>query len=401
MTAGTIIKSTNDTRLVRDRLAWLGYLLYGYWSFVWGLFGPVMPSLRADLKLSYSVAALHFSALALGPLMAGFIGYHVIRFAGPPRVVWIGTLMIAAGVLCVIMGPNEICTIFGAWLVGFGGSHAGQAVIASLADRFKLHRGKVIAEINVSSSVFCSLAPLLVAAVIRLGLPWKTSLVASFLVLAVICLATKFGGGHVWHIDELKTTDNSRLPGSYWLYFTIVCVSVAAEWSVCFWCPEFLEKVHHFSRADACTGLSAFLMAMLVGRLFCGRLSTLLPTDRLLTLTTLFATFGFLMFWLGGNPIITLVGLAILGLGESTIYPLALTSAINISNGRTAKATSTMSLSTGSAIFFAPLILGVVADRIGILNAYGIVLFLVVIAAATSMWADLVLGRKRQIGLES
>lgn len=395
MVTSTLTKTPDDTRLVRDRLAWLGYLLYGYWSFVWGLFGPVMPSLRTELKLSYSVAALHFSALALGPLMAGLIGYHVIRLAGPPKVVWIGTLMIALGVLCVIAGPNQVWTIFGAWMVGFGGSHAGQAIIASLADKFKQHRSKVIAEINVSSSVFCSLSPLLVATVISHGLSWKTSLSASFLLLAVICIATKFGGGHTWHIDELKTTDKSRLPSAYWLYFTIVCVSVAAEWSVCFWCPEFLEKVHHFSRVDACTGLSAFLMAMLVGRIIGGRLTSIFPTGRFLTFTTLFATGGFLMFWLGGNPIVTMLGLAVLGLGEANIYPLALTAAINISDGKTAKATSTMSLSTGSAIFFAPLILGVVADRIGILNAYGFVSFLVVIAAATSIWADLVLSRKR------
>src|ERR1700728_3330400 len=62
----------------RDRLTWLSYCLYGFWSFAWGLFSPLMPFLRAELKLNYSTAALHFSALALGLLIAGLSGSRIL-----------------------------------------------------------------------------------------------------------------------------------------------------------------------------------------------------------------------------------------------------------------------------------------------------------------------------------
>lgn len=374
----------------RDKQTWQSYLLYGYWSYVWGLFGPLMPFMRSELKLDYATAAYHFSALALGPLMAGLVGYRVISYVGPPRVVWIGLSMIVAGVLAVLTGPNQYLTIFGAWLIGFGGSHLGQVVIASLADRFQAMRSRSIAEINITGSTFTALAPLTVAAGIYFHLPWKTCLVLSMALLAVILLGTRGNKDASWHIAELSPTDRRKLPGAYWLYFTIVFLSVAGEWSIAFWSPEYLEKVVHFSRPTACAGLSVFLISMLAGRILGGKLASMMAPHRLLSFAAITATIGFFTFWLGRTPTIALGGLALLGLGEANVYPMALSSAIGAAKGLTTKATSKMSLSTGSAILLAPLVLGIVADKAGLFDSYGLIGALFAVAAAAAIGVEIV-----------
>jgi fucose permease len=374
----------------RDKQTWQSYLLYGYWSYVWGLFGPLMPFMRNELKLDYATAAYHFSALALGPLMAGLVGYRIISYVGPPRVVWIGLSMIVAGVLAVLFGPNQYLTIFGAWLIGFGGSHLGQVVIASLADRFQAMRSRSIAEINITGSTFTALAPLTVAAGINLHWPWKTCLVLSMPLLAAILLGTRGGKDASWHIAELSPTDTRKLPRSYWLYFTIVFLSVAGEWSIAFWSPEYLEKVVHFSQPTACAGLSVFLISMLAGRVLGGKLAAMMAPHRLLSCAAVTATIGFFTFWLGRTPVIALGGLALLGLGEANVYPMALSSAIGAAKGLTTQATAKMSLSTGSAILLAPLVLGIVADKAGLFDSYGLIGALFTVAAIAAIGIEIV-----------
>jgi|SRR5579885_1963092 len=358
----------------RDALTWFGYALYGYWSYAWGLFGPVMPFIREELKLNYGIAALHFSALALGPLLAGLIGYHIIRRAGPARTIAGGMLLIVAGIALVLIGTNPACTICGAWLVGFGGSPAAQSIIACLTERFPANRSKTIVELTISSATFTALAPLAVAACINLGLNWKAAIFSAIPVLALIVLLAKTSSAsYRWQLHETHANDSRALPAAYWLYFSIVFLSVSGEWSVCFWCTEYLERALHFSAANACAGLSAFLIAMFTGRLIGTRLTSTASTHKLLLLATATTAVGFFTFWLSSAPLLVVLGLIILGLGQSNVYPFALSAAIGASPGKAAKATATMSLSTGAAIFGAPLLLGMLADKIGIGQSYGLI----------------------------
>lgn len=51
---------------VRVRFTWLAYLMLGYYSYLNSTLGPILPFLRSELELSYSLAGLHVSAFALG-----------------------------------------------------------------------------------------------------------------------------------------------------------------------------------------------------------------------------------------------------------------------------------------------------------------------------------------------
>ena len=77
--------------------------------------------------------------------------------------------------------------------------------------------------------------------------------------LVATMIGTKLGGKTQWRVNEHSSMANVGLPKSYWLYFLIVFLGVSAEWSVCFWCTEYLEQVLHFTRGRAaamCLGIN-------------------------------------------------------------------------------------------------------------------------------------------------
>jgi fucose permease len=369
----------------RDRLTWLVYLLYGSWCLAWGFFGPIMPFLRAELGINYSQAALHFSALALGVLTAGVIGHTVIQSLGLAGTIKVGVSAIAAGILCVLLGETAAVTVSGALLASSGGTFMAQAIVAALNKRFGEQRAKAIAELNVTGSIFAAIAPMLVATILSLGVGWKAAFVAPLVLLGALLLVSR--AADVGSL-RLQSVDGRHLPGlprAYWLYFAVIFLSVAGEWSVGFWCPEFIERVVHTSRVDACNGLSVFMVAMLVGRIAGARFIGATTSPWLLSCSVASAACGFLVFWLSKNMIGCLVGLTILGLGNANVYPLALSAAIGVAGSNGTKAAARMSLSTGSAIFLAPLILGMMADSLGLFWAHALVACLFVLAAIVTV----------------
>lgn len=369
----------------RDRLTWLVYLLYGSWCLVWGLVGPVMPFLRAELGLNYAQAALHFSALALGVLLAGFIGHRVIQHLGLAGTIKVGVSAIAAGIFCVLLGGAAAVTISGALLASTGGTFMAQAIVAGMNKRFGDHRARAIAELNVSGSTFAAIAPLTVAAILSLGMGWKAAFAVPLALMGALLLLSRAADFGSLNLQSFDGGHLPALPRAYWLYFVVIFLSVAGEWSVGFWCPEFVEKVLHTSRVDACNALSVFMAAMLAGRIGGTRLMGATTLRWLLSCSVLGAACGFLIFWLSKSMMGCLAGLAILGLGNANVYPLALSAAIGVSGKNGTEAAARMSLSTGSAIFLAPLILGMMADWLGLFWAHAMVACLFVLAAIVTL----------------
>lgn len=380
--------TTTDTidasrRFERNGLTWTGYLLYGYWSYLWAAFGAFVPFLISEFKIDYATAALHFSALAFGPFVSGFFGDKIIRGLGLAKTINLGILIMLGGALLTITGRELWCTISGALLIGFGGNIMSQSLTSSMSERFGKERAIGISEIQLIGSVFTLLGPLVVSTVCKFGLGWRNALGYSLVAALLLLLLGRDSLKQLPTASEQKKAAqlSSRLSPTYWLFFTVIFFSVASEWSIAFWCPEFLSKTFNLSKPDAAFGMSLFVTAMIAGRMLGPRLLKYISESKLLATSATLAAAGFLTFWLARDLPVNLIGLFILGLGESNVYPLCLSQAIASSSGSVEKAAARMSLSTGSAILLAPLLLGMLADKIGIKNSYGMIACSLILAA--------------------
>ncbi|HEY9730427.1 MAG TPA: MFS transporter [Drouetiella sp.] len=359
-------------KFVRDGFTWLGYLLVASCTYTISCFGPFMPFLRSELHLTYTVGALHFSAWAVGVLLAGLTGDTVMQRLGRQNTIWAGMAGICTGILLIVLTRNPVFTIFGALLGGLSGSTMGQTINTIMSDRFGSERALAITEANIIASISCFLAPLAVSTAMRYGINWRIAMVIpliSFASLFLIFRRKQVPGAE----PAARKRAGAALPLAYWAYWIVILLNVGCEWSLIFWSAEFLEKVVKLSRIDASACVSVFLAAMLLGRIVGSRLTRNFDIHTLLPIAAITSVVGFALYWLGNSAIISVTGLFITGLGIANFYPMTLSAAIAAASDRAASATSRMSLGTGSAILLAPLVLGFIADRSSIFAAYGLV----------------------------
>lgn len=361
------------TKFVRDKLCWLVYLMIGNYCYLAAGMGPAVNLLSAELHLSYSISALHFSAWSLGVLSAGTFGERIMRKFGKASAAWMAGTGLCGGILIFLSGVHPVVTILGCLICGFNGSIMSQSLCTIMADRFAEARVIAISEANFVASVFCSMAPLLIGTFYRSGLNWRIAVV---LPIVLFLFFFMFGRPIIAGANESSpkgTQSAGRLPSLYWLCWLLVMFSVASEWSIIYWGADFLEKVTKLSKADATTNLTAFLVAMVCARFIGSRLVRIYSTGLLLRCTSIVALSGFLVFWLGNSVLVNMTGLVLAGLGIANFYPLTLSAAIGSAPGQAGRATSRMSISSGGATLFAPLLLGVLAERSNIFTAYGLI----------------------------
>lgn len=361
----------------RDRFTWLAYLLLALYGYFLNILGPITPFLKDELKLSYTVSSLHFTAFAVGILLIGAGGHVIIQRFGRQRSLWIGAFGISLGALLLISGRDPVITIGAAFLMGLVGSLILAIVPSALSDRHGEQRAVALSEANVIASLIATAAPLLVGWCSALPGGWRLALG----VFAAVPVLMRLGFGKVSSPEQPSVQPSSLsqskgLPALFWVYWVAIVLAVSVEFCMVSWSAGYLEKGLGMLKANAAQAVSLFLGAMILGRLAGSRLVQTYPPQRVVAVSAGVAGAGFLLFWLAPAAWLSMVGLFVTGLGVASLYPLILSMAIASAGENTVVASSRATLASGTAILALPLTLGRLADYAGIWLAYGIVIIL-------------------------
>jgi fucose permease len=365
--------------LQRDRFTWLLYLLLALYAYFLNVLGPITPFLKDELRLSYTVSSLHFTAFALGILLIGLGGHLLIQRLGRWRSLWLGGSGMSLGVLILLVGQSPVVTIGAAFLMGLVGSLILAIVPAALSDQHGELRAVALSEANVISSLTATAAPLLVGWFAHFSGDWRPALGIVALMPIVLFLSLGRGSSSV-AASTVKAAPQTgqSLPILFWIYWLALVLSISVEFCMISWSADYLEQVLGMVKADAAQAVSLFLAGMILGRLIGSRLIQQLPTRSVVTVSILIASLGFMIFWQTGAVVAGLSGLFITGLGVANLYPLILSLAMGTVNANTVQASARATLASGTAILTLPLLLGWLADGVGIRLAYGIVVLLLV-----------------------
>ena len=90
----------------RDRFTWLAYILLAFYGYFLNILGPITPFLKDELKLSYTVSSLHFTAFAVGILLIGLGGQVLVQRIGRWLSLWIGAFGISVSALILLAGRS-------------------------------------------------------------------------------------------------------------------------------------------------------------------------------------------------------------------------------------------------------------------------------------------------------
>ncbi len=365
----------------RDRYTWLAYFMLGYFAYIMAALGPLMPFLRAELNLSYTIAGLHVTVFALGMTIAGALTDRLAERFGRAIVFWGGGLMMAVAAFLFINVPNEFVTISSSFFMGMFGSFLQIMIQSTLAERYGHLRSIALSEANFVASLSTALVPLAIGFGESSGIGWRVAL--------WVGIATWVGLRFVYRHDNPPATQTRSqttgaapqarpMPRIFWIYWAVIFFSVAVEWCIGFWGADFLENGVGLERVAASTLMAVFLGAMTVGRLIGSRLTRRVEAKRLLTYAGGIVMLGFPLFWLAQVPILNIIGLFISGLGIANLYPLTVSITTSVDPERSNTASARSSMGAGLAVLIMPQILGAIADRVGISGAFGVAAILVV-----------------------
>jgi fucose permease len=363
----------------RDRPTWLAYGFLAFYSYFINGLGPITPFLKDELGLSYTVSSLHFSAFAAGMLLIGLAGNRVIGRAGRWPAAWIGAFGISASTVVLLTGRSPVVTVGASFVMGLVGTLILVVVPAALSEQHGEQRAAAITEANVLASFVAMGAPLMVGLCARLAGGWRLAFASAACVPVVVYLLLRQGASAAPAGSERAVARLGRpLPYLDWVYWAALVLAVSVEFCMIYWSADYLEKSLGLAKVDAAQAVSIFLGAMIIGRLAGSVLVHRMATPRVVLGSVVVAGAGFALFWMGGQTLPVLSGLFLTGLGVASLYPLILSLAIGAAGSETDQASARGTLASGTAILVLPLVLGRLADLIGIRPAYGVVAVLLV-----------------------
>jgi fucose permease len=363
----------------RNSFTWLAYLLLAFYGYFLNILGPITPFLKDELRLSYTVSSLHFTAFAVGILVVGFGGHAVIQRIGRWRALWLAAFGISLSALILLAGRTVTLTIGASFCMGLIGSLILVIVPSALSDQHGESRAVALSEANVIASLVSTAAPLMVGWTAALPGGWRLAL--GTVALAPLLMWLGFGKAVPpqpisLYVDSSPARES--LPILFWVYWTAIFLAVSVEFCMISWSADYLENSLHMQRVNAAQAVSLFLGAMILGRMSASRLVQSFSVYRVVTASIIVAGIGFAMFWVTDISTLALAGLFVTGLGVAGLYPLLLSLAIGVAHNNTTQASARATLASGTAILALPLVLGRLADMTEIRQAYGVVVILLV-----------------------
>lgn len=375
---------TTEPSYERDGLTWLAFGSLAVYAYVLYALGPMLALLRDDLNLPYALIGVHSTVFAAGVLVPGFLFSRLVDAFGRRRLLWLAATAVGLGSIGLALGNGPTLTLPAVAVLGVGGVFLQIMALAILAERHGQRRDRAIVEANAGASAAAVVAPLFIGALDRGAVGWRVSLALP--VVALLLLWLRFRGESMSAgamSDAARATgERSPLPRAFWLLCAVCGLLVGAEFCVVFYGALLIGQATGVEIGTAAAIMTVFAVGELVGRLAGSRLTARPGRTRPVLLSTIaFGGAAFVGFWFAQNLLLLVVMLLLLGLGMANLFPLALSLAVASAPGRTDDATARTQLVVGVGIMFAPLLLGALADQLGVGPAFGVTLVLLATAA--------------------
>lgn len=366
----------NKYRQQATVLVYLSFLLLGLMSILWGL---LLPDMMQDLEMSAAASGLFFAVLSCGSITGAFLGgKYIQKFEFVP--LFAALLMGLVLLLFIVSFQSSwffvlgfifllalICTVL---------FTIGHTLIARL---YTQKRAKMMGLMDFMFSLGTLLAPIYVV-VLYLGVEdwrWPLRLLALCLFLTSI-YAWVLGRAYPSpaHMAHSKKSLSYGQVLKQPIFFALLLMMLgygAVEWGHGNWFVTYASQGLGFSTQDARITIAFFTAGMVLSRLGFYIVLRWLTAPQLLVVLGTLAFSGALVLKMTEAPWLMMLGNLVLGLGVGAIFPLMLTSAMDLDseNGPVLSGLANIGGSIGYQA--ASLGTGLLAEQLGLVLAYWLI----------------------------
>lgn len=329
--------------------------------------GNVLGELRAEFGLSGVLTALHGSMFGAGLVVAGAFGVPLVDRVGRRAALGATVVGAVAGVALVCLGPAWPITLAGAALSGFAGAAYVLVIPGVISDHHGPNLGRALAAVNAVPAIAGIAFGFTIGGVLSAGWSWRSPYLALTLLFAVIAAAAarpvrlpigpRHGSFSLRHFREREVL----VPALY------IVNGVLVEFSIGVWCVTYLREVGGASSGAAPLLATVFGVMMFTSRLALHTFQRRFGANAIAVSFGILAAGSLVMVFV---PSLTarVIGLALVAFGGGPIYPLTFERFHQQASHRidSVGLSAYSALASGVGILIGPLILGVLADAIGL-----------------------------------
>ena len=266
------------------------------------------------------IGAVTFSGLVVGLLFTGPLADRI----GAKLFTLVGNAMIAAGLVLLDLAPTYTAVLVAVFAMGVG---AGVLVmvLSPIVAAVQPHRRS--AAMNWLHSFYCTgaVATVLIGSLaLQFSIPWRSiSLGLAAMPLAVLLC---FSVMHVPALVDETTGQRQHLRGllrdKYFLAALIaIFLGGATELGMAQWLPAYAEKSLGYSKLTGGMALTAFSVAMALGRIGIGMLGNRVPAVRTMIVGCAASVVFFIVGCFAPWPAVALGACILAGLAGSSLWP--------------------------------------------------------------------------------
>ena len=290
--------------------------------------GSAWPVMQAELGAPLSLAGYISMVVSAGTVVSSLASNRLITRFGVGRVTAVSVLMTAAGLLGISLAPGAWMLFLCAIPLGLG---AG-SVDAALNNFVALHyAARHMSWLHCFWGVGATAGPMILSLQLSHGASWRSAYglisgiqfalaLALFLTLSVWRHAKAPAAESGEEQRYLTNREALRLPlvKTALVGFVFFC---AVETTSGLWASTYLHQARGLSASEAAMGASMFYGAITAGRLITGFAASRISPARLIRIGQCVCLAGAAMVALPAPSAVGMLGIAVIGLGTSPIYP--------------------------------------------------------------------------------
>lgn len=372
------------------RSRWGLLILFALLGLVSGDFASRLPALKAALDLSAGRLGLVLLGPALGCVLSTPTSGWVLRRLAPRRWVLAGLAPLCVLLPLVTLTRNPWVTLVGLLVWGWGNGTVDVSTNTE-ATRLQAHLGRRVlsgfhATYSLGALAGAGLGALAALAQVSPRWQWAAagavSLVAGLYAVTLLPEApvrssrSPAGEPRTAVADRRRPRLDPRL-----VALAVMCfASLLSEGAATDWSAIYLRISLGAAPALATMAYAAFQFTMVVGRFSGDGLAMRWGPVRLLRAVVLLGGLGLGAGLVAADPSVAIVGFALLGIGLSVSFPLAITAAAGL--GRTGSSVAVVTSCGYVGLLSGPALLGGLASAVGLPVALSLVVALCLLMAA-------------------